>query len=115
MTPTRKTYDFVAAIWAGLYVTMLLAVHVAWLVSWQLQHARPHYGGSSEPFENWERFVTPHLALFYGSPVAAFVALTGLVISRLRERRTVWFASALLGSAVLYVTDPFGALDWWYD
>jgi hypothetical protein len=71
------------------------------------------------PFESWDRVVglmtVGHVLLFLGSPMAGFVALTGLVISRLRERPTIWIASALLGSALVYVTDPFGALDWWYD
>jgi len=34
---------------------MLAAVHTAWLISWQYQRSRTHFGSSIDPFESWDR------------------------------------------------------------
>lgn len=115
----KKTYDYVAATYGALYITMWVAVHTAWIISWRYQHSRPHFGSSMAPFESWGLLpglmLIVHLALIYGSPVAVSVAVAGFTVSRLRQRSSITFASILLGSVLVYVPDPFGALDWWYD
>lgn len=120
MKPIRRNpYDSIAAIWGAFYVMMLTVVHTAWFVAWKYQHSRPQLGSSIDPFEGWDRLVglmgVGHLALFYGSPAAGCVALTGFIVGRLRGRSTLWFATILLGSVLAYVADPFGAIAWWFD